>query len=97
MTQLCPLHILQSSSATSLDAGDETTPTDEAIPISIDEDLSVMLHDSVTMVIQALCGPMEALLSKLTKHDPRDGFLNSLMMMVGFCTTLIITYTARGR
>ncbi|XP_064386073.1 calcium-dependent secretion activator 2-like isoform X3 [Halichondria panicea] len=80
--QLCPIHILHSSSVTSLDAGDETTPTREPTPINIEEDLSLMLHDSVTMVIQALCGPMETLLSKLTKHDPRDGFLNSLMMML---------------
>ncbi len=86
--QLCPIHILHSSSVTSLDAGDETTPTREPTPINIEEDLSLMLHDSVTMVIQALCGPMETLLSKLTKHDPRDGFLNSLMMMVSLCTCL---------
>ncbi len=68
--QLCPIHILHSSSVTSLDAGDETTPTREPTPINIEEDLTLMLHDSVTMVIQALCGPMETLLSKLTKHDP---------------------------
>ncbi len=80
--QLCPINILQSNSVTSLDTEEETTPAEQASPTTIDEDLSVMLHDSVTMVIQSLCKPMELLLSKLTKHDPRDGFFNSLMMMV---------------
>lgn len=86
---MCPPHILQSSSATSLDDEAEEMSISQAPPINnVEEEISILIHQSISVIIQALCRPMEILLSKLTRHDPKDGFLNSLFKMVNMTVVL---------
>ena len=75
--QLCSSQrVLQSASPVAQDSEDTNAPLD------IDEYLSVLLNQSISVIINALCQPLEGILTKLSKFDPDDGFLSRLKMMV---------------
>lgn len=75
--QLCSSQrVLQSSSPIAQESEDTNAPVD------IDEYLSVLLNQSISVIIDALCKPLEGILTKLSNFDPKDGFFASLKMLV---------------